>query len=109
MMMESVTEKKSVKIRGKNGGARPNAGRKAGSPNKITAEIKAIAQEHGQKAIELLVDMMYSAQSDSTKVMAAKELLDRGYGKATQYNEVTGNMSLTVLTGLPINNDKPSN
>lgn len=107
--MESDIEKKPIQIKSKKGGPRPNSGRKAGSPNKITAEIKAIAQEHGEKAIKLLVDMMYTAQSDSTKVMAAKELLDRGYGKATQYNEVTGNMSLTVLTGLPINNDKPSN
>jgi hypothetical protein len=94
------TEKKSEKIRGKNGGARPNAGRKAGSPNKITAEIKAIAQEHGQKAIELLVDMMYSAQSDSTKVMAAKELLDRGYGKSMQHTEISGELDFTLANRL---------
>ena len=89
----SDIEKISIKTKG---GARPNSGRKKGSPNKITAEIKEIAQQHGEKAINLLVNMMYNANSDSTKVMAAKEILDRAYGKSTQHQEITGNLDVTL-------------
>jgi hypothetical protein len=60
------------------------AGRQKGSTNKATREIKAIAQEHGEKAILTLADLMVNAESDSAKIAAAKELLDRGFGKAAQ-------------------------
>jgi hypothetical protein len=33
-------------------------GRKKGTPNKATAEIKAVAQEYGAEAIETLAEMM---------------------------------------------------
>jgi hypothetical protein len=81
----SDIEKKSIKTKG---GARPNSGRKKGSPNKVTAEIKEIANQYGEQALLTLVNLMHTANSDSTKVMAAKEILDRAYGKATQYQEV---------------------
>jgi hypothetical protein len=60
------------------------AGRKKGTPNKITADIKALAQEHGATAITILATILTTAESDQAKIAAAKELLDRGYGKATQ-------------------------
>jgi hypothetical protein len=84
------------------GGARENAGRKKGSPNKITAEIKYIAQEHGEKAIGILVDLMYNANSDTTKVMAAKEILDRAYGKSTQYQEISGELEFKLANRLQL-------
>lgn len=63
----------------------PNAGkgRPKGSPNKATAEIKAIAQQYGPEAIATLVEVMQDAKSPS-RVAAAKELLDRAYGKSAQ-------------------------
>lgn len=57
-------------------------GRKAGVPNKATAEIKAVAQKHGPQAIQELVRLMREAESESARVSAIKELLDRAYGKA---------------------------
>lgn len=57
-------------------------GRKAGVPNKATAEIKAVAQKHGKTAIQELVRLMKEAESESARVAAIKELLDRAYGKA---------------------------
>ena len=66
------------------GGHRPNAGRKKGVPNKATREIKAIAQEHGPKMIAMLARLATSAKNEQARIAAAKELLDRGYGKATQ-------------------------
>lgn len=75
----------------KRGGARPNsggrrdgAGRKKGVPNKATAEIKTIAQQYGPQAIAVLAELMMQAQTEQTRVSAAKELLDRGYGKSAQ-------------------------
>lgn len=66
-------------------------GRPKGSPNKSTAEIKALAQAHGADAIARLVKLagLYPANgealpAESTQVAAIKELLDRGYGKPTQ-------------------------
>jgi phage terminase small subunit len=39
----------------------------------------------------------------------ALELLGKHHKLYTDKTEITGNTSITVLTGLPINNDKPSN
>jgi hypothetical protein len=58
-------------------------------PNKATADIKAIAQPYGPAAIALLAEMAglapgTCAEPDAVRVAALKELLDRGFGKATQ-------------------------
>ena len=63
-------------------------GRQKGTPNKVTAEIKAIAQKHGPAAVRELARLATEADQGSTRVAAIKELLDRGYGKAAQ--PVTG-------------------
>lgn len=59
-------------------------GRVAGTPNKSTAEIKEAARAHGAEAIALLWRLATEAESDQAKIAAIKEILDRGYGKATQ-------------------------
>lgn len=96
-----AVEKKSRISSGAHGGARPNSGRKKGSLNKATADIKAIAQGYGEQAIRTLADLMLTAEADSTKVAAAKELLDRGYGRAKQVSEVEGVLGVNVITGMP--------
>lgn len=67
------------------GGARPGAGRKPGIRNRVTKDIKELAQSYGEDAIRRLAIL---ASDDSiapaAQVAAIKELLDRGYGKATQ-------------------------
>lgn len=66
-------------------------GRQKGSPNKATADIKALAQEYGQAAVHTLAEIMQDvAQPSAARVSAAKELMDRGYGKAMQPTELTG-------------------
>lgn len=73
------------------GGARPGAGRKPGSVNKSTADIKALAQDYGAEALETLAKLMRGTKTPAAaRVAAAKELIDRGYGKATQAVELTG-------------------
>lgn len=66
------------------GGARPRAGRKRGVPNKVTVEIRAIARLHGEAAVKELVRLMTKSKSEMARIAAAKEILDRGYVKATQ-------------------------
>lgn len=68
-------------------GAKPGerrGGRQKGTPNKTTADIRALAQQHGPKAIEALVEAMTKGEM-KVRVMAAKEILDRGYGRSTLY------------------------
>ena len=59
-------------------------GRVAGTPNKATRELKDIAREYGEEAIDRLVKLMRAAESEQVQAAACKELMDRGYGKASQ-------------------------
>lgn len=65
-------------------------GRVKGTPNKATADIKALAQQFGPEAIQELATLMTTSESHQARIAAAKELLDRGYGKAMQGVELTG-------------------
>jgi hypothetical protein len=59
-------------------------GRKAGTPNKATAEVKALALKHTPAAIKELARLAANADSEPARVAAIKELLDRAVGKASQ-------------------------
>ncbi len=63
---------------------RGGPGRPKGVPNKANAEIKAVAAEHGPSAIARLAHLMLHAESEQAQVSAARELLDRAYGKPAQ-------------------------
>lgn len=68
-------------------GAKPGerrGGRKAGTPNKATAEIKALAAQHAPAIVKELVRLATKAKNEATRVAAGKELLDRAFGKAPQ-------------------------
>jgi hypothetical protein len=89
---ETATKPKSGR-----GGKRPGAGRKPkghvkssalSDLNKISAlateppdEIDGVAQKHARDAIEALVKLLFYGVSEAAKITAAKEILDRGYGK----------------------------
>lgn len=60
------------------------AGRPKGALNKVTKDIKALAGKHTPEALKTLVSIMKSSSSDQARVAAAKELLDRAYGKSPQ-------------------------
>lgn len=70
-------------------------GRKKGTPNKATVDVKAAAREYGPAAIERLVKLLEREDSPATQLGAARELLDRAYGKATQ--PVAGDDSLPAI------------
>jgi len=63
---------------------RKTGGRAKGSRNKLTADIMAMAGKHTPAALKTLVTVMETSESDAARVTAAKELLDRGHGKAPQ-------------------------
>jgi hypothetical protein len=65
-------------------GRRPGSGRKKGTPNKVTAEIKELAQKYGPEAIAELARLATNAESEAARVAACRELLDRGNGRAVQ-------------------------
>lgn len=58
-------------------------GRKAGSRNKITPEIKTLAQQYGKQAFERIVKLMASPD-ERVCFSAAQEILNRAYGKSPQ-------------------------
>jgi hypothetical protein len=64
--------------------AKAGPGRPKGRLNKTTADVKALAGKHGPAAIAQLVKLMKKSDSDAAKVAAAKEILDRAYGKSAQ-------------------------
>lgn len=59
-------------------------GRPKGALNKATRDIKELARAHGPEVVEGLVRLFREADSDTARIAAAKEILDRGYGKPTQ-------------------------
>jgi hypothetical protein len=65
-------------------------GRPYGAPNKASGAIRELARSYGAAAIERLGHLAglgmpeYAAENQATQVLALRELLDRGYGKATQ-------------------------
>ena len=63
-------------------------GRKKGTKNKATVELKKATQKHAQAAIDALVELVDEGEPDTARISAAKELLDRGYGKAPQETKV---------------------
>jgi hypothetical protein len=77
-------------------------GRAAGAVNKVTADIRAAALVHGADAIVMLATIMTTSENDSARIAAAKELLDRAYGKSTMPVEVSGPDGGPIRTSLPV-------
>ena len=63
-------------------------GRKAGTPNRTTAEVRQLAMNRAAEAIDLIADLMKNSQNDAVRLQAAKELLDRCCGKSADAIEV---------------------
>ncbi len=63
---------------------RKTGGRQPGSLNKITADIRELAGQHGPAVIAELARLATEADSEQVRVSAGRELLDRGFGKPAQ-------------------------
>lgn len=64
-------------------GSQKTGGRKKGSRNKATADIKAALQKHGQALVKALLALVKS-KDEKVRLGAIKEALDRGYGRPAQ-------------------------
>lgn len=76
---------------------KPGQSRNPGGRPKVVAEIRDLAREHGQKAIERLVELLDS-KNESVAVRAAEALLDRGYGRPVQGMELKSNEGPSAQT-----------
>jgi hypothetical protein len=77
-------------------------GRKPGTPNKVTSEVRQVAQQFTTEAVERLAEIMRDNSNLSAAVAAANSLLDRGHGKPTQF--IGGDQDagpIFVITGVP--------
>src|SRR5262245_1603031 len=73
-------------------------GRKKGTPNKATAEIKEMARQDAPACIEGLAKLM-KHKNPWIRLAACKEMLDRGYGRPPQavYPRESGNITVEVV------------
>jgi hypothetical protein len=72
------------------GGARPGAGRRKGKLSEAKRHLSEIAKDHAAEALQVLVDIATSGESEAARVSAANAILDRGYGKPHQAVQMTG-------------------
>lgn len=76
-------------------------GRQKGTPNKATADVKAVAQQYTDEAVKALATIMRDSESDAAKVAAIREILDRGHGKARQSIDLDANLTVTDVSDQP--------
>ncbi len=80
-------------------------GRRKGTPNKATAEIRKYAQKYTKDALDGLAHIARTSESDSARVAAWNALLDRGHGRPAQSVAVGADkdspLTLAVFHGVP--------
>lgn len=118
----SASPEKTAKDGSRRGGARKGAGRKkqtARSPTAINAVDLAAAMEgappaeidsalsgQARRSLDGLVKIMLHAGSDTARITAAEEVLDRGYGKPAV--EIGGDAALPMLPFMQAPNLAPT-
>ena len=72
-------------------------GRRRGTPNKVTAEIREYAQQYTVEALEGLAQIARNSTSDAARVAAWNALLDRGHGKPIQGVDLGVQVEITSI------------
>lgn len=86
--------------------AKGQSGNPGGRP-KLVGKVRELAQEKGEAALRLLIEIMENtSEPTETRIKAAEKVLDRGFGRPAQ--AVTGEdgegpaqIVLQVVTGVP--------
>lgn len=92
--------------RGRKKGTQKTGGRKPGALNKATATVKEICRQYAPAVIVEMARLAKEAESETARIAAGKEILDRAYGKAPQPHDGDGDggamrLLVTVITGVP--------
>jgi hypothetical protein len=74
---------------------------------KKTPELKDEAGRYAQEAVLALVELMRNSSSDSVRVAAAKELLDRAHGKPKTESGVAPGESLQEMVRAAFERSEP--
>ncbi len=82
-------------------------GRRKGTPNKVTAEIRDAAQQYTVEALGGLAEIARNGDSDAARVAAWKAILDRGHGRPVVSIDAQVDTQITVVTGVPKRNTLP--
>jgi len=78
-----------VNSKPKHGGRRPGSGRKKGTPNKATIDLKGKAGEYSEEALQVFVEVMRDNEAPAAvRLQAADKLLDRSHGRPTASVEI---------------------
>ena len=76
------------------------SGNPGGRP-KVVGEIQELARQRAPEAIVELARLSTKAKSETARIAAIRELLDRGYGKARQSMEIqTAQQGLNIVQEL---------
>ena len=76
-------------------GHKKAGGRKKGTPNKATAEMKAAFQKHGDELVQALLALTKS-NDERVRLGAIQAALDRGWGRPSQTIEGTLAGKITI-------------
>jgi hypothetical protein len=68
----------------------PGSGRKPGTPNRVTADLKALAAKSAPKMLAELKKLALEAKDERTRLAAIIAYLNRGLGTPTQSTEISG-------------------
>lgn len=84
------------------------SGNPGGRP-KVTADVRALAQEHTTEAVGALVEIVSDREAPpAARVAAANALLDRGYGRAPQTVDVNVRSVSDFLESLSLGDAAPA-
>src|SRR5262245_47416509 len=81
-------------------------GRAKGTRNKVNVELGEAAREYTARALGQLWTIATHSRSDSARVAAIKEILDRGHGKAVQPLAHSGDVRVTHAQALKLIRDR---
>jgi ribonuclease PH len=83
-------------------GGNAGKGRPKSAPNRVTRELKTLAQQYTERAVEVLAAIMGDDGAPrAARVTAAIALLDRGHGKPMQQVEATGQDGAPLIPVAP--------
>lgn len=77
-------------------------GRPKGALNRATLEVREAARAYTVEAVETLASIMRHGTTEAAQIMAAKELLDRGYGRPAQ---ASNEPEATLIEARPVSID----